>query len=336
MIRMQDIADKLGISKGTVSKALNGTANISEELQKKILETAVEMGYTKKLRRQKDEEQKLCILIDNTEYKAPHQFGYDIILGFRQLAEPAGYTVDVIQVNDKLQKSITYDAFMIQNNYKGSFVIGFSLSTPWMKDFHISRIPAVLYDNYIPANPSVAYVGIDNTEGMALAVSHLKELGHKNIGYLSAALGSYIMQVRHKSFFQALRQTGLNADYTRARNAYLITECVERHLPKLLDMGVTAIICSHDQLAHAAICQCQQLGYHIPEELSIIGFDDLPFCAYTSPPMTTVRQNRIQIGKSAYCALESLLNHVSIGTLLLHAQLIVRESTSTVKTKHPT
>ena len=91
MIRMQDIADKLGISKGTVSKALNGTANISEELQKKILETAVEMGYTKKLRRQKDEEQKLCILIDNTEYKAPHQFGYDIILGFRQLAEPAGY-----------------------------------------------------------------------------------------------------------------------------------------------------------------------------------------------------------------------------------------------------
>lgn len=335
MIRMQDIADKLGISKGTVSKALNGTANISEELQKKILETAVEMGYTKKLRRQKDEEQKLCILIDNTEYKAPHQFGYDIILGFRQLAEPAGYTVDVIQVNDKLQKSITYDAFMIQNNYKGSFVIGFSLSTPWMKDFHISRIPAVLYDNYIPANPSVAYIGIDNTEGMALAVSHLKELGHKNIGYLSAALGSHIMQVRHKAFFQALRQSGLNADYTRARNAYLITECVERHLPKLLDMGVTAIICSHDQLAHAAICQCQQLGYHIPEELSIIGFDDLPFCAYTSPPMTTVRQNRIQIGKSAYCALESLLNHVSIGTLLLHAQLIVRESTSTVKTKHP-
>lgn len=176
-------------------------------------------------------------------------------------------------------------------------------------------------------------MGIDSSEGMELAVSHLKQLDHKSIGYLSAALGSHIMQVRHKAFFQALRQAGLNADYTRARSAYLITECVERYLPKLLDMGVTAILCSHDQLANAAMLQCQQLGYHIPEDISIIGFDDLPFCAYTSPPLTTIRQDRLQLGKSAYYALESLLNQIPIGTLLLHAQLIVRNSTGEAKAK---
>ena len=330
MTRMQDIADKLGISKGTVSKALNGTSNISKELQNKILETAVEMGYTKKFRYGKKEEQKMCILITNTEYKEPHQFAYDIILGVRKIAEPAGYMVDVVELTDKIQKSIHYDTFMLQNNYRGAFVIGLSLASPWIKEFQTSQIPAVLYDNYILGNPSIACVGIDNAEGMALAVSHLKQLGHKSIGYLSASLGSHIMQVRHKAFFQALHQSGLNADYKRARNAYLITECVEQNLPKLLKMEVTAIICSHDQLANATMLQCQQLGYHVPNDISIIGFDDLPFCAYTSPPLTTVRQNRTQIGKSAYSALENLINQISIGTLLLHAQLIVRGSTGEV------
>ena len=88
MATIQDIADKLGISKGTVSKALNGASDISETLQKNVLETAVEMGYSK-LRRPGGI-RKLCILIENMEYQEPHQFGYEIILGFRQMAEPAG------------------------------------------------------------------------------------------------------------------------------------------------------------------------------------------------------------------------------------------------------
>ena len=181
-----------------VFKALNGAPDISETLQKTVLETAVEMGYTK-IRRQKAAEKKLCILIENVDYKESHQFGYEILLGFRQLAEPAGYTVDIVDTTEKLQKSTPYDVFMLQNQYLGAFVVGFSLNDPWMKDFQTSRTPTVLYDNYIIANPNMAYVGIDNNEGMELAVSHLKKLGHKKIGYLSSALGSHIMQIRHKA-----------------------------------------------------------------------------------------------------------------------------------------
>ena len=95
MATMQDIADKMGISKSTVSKALNGASDISEALQKQVLETAVEMGYTK-TRRQKSTGKKVCVFIENMEYKEPHQFGYEILLGFRQMAEPAGYQVDII------------------------------------------------------------------------------------------------------------------------------------------------------------------------------------------------------------------------------------------------
>lgn len=196
-----------------------------------------------------------------------------------------------------------------------------------MKDFHTSQMPTVLYDNYIIANPNMAYVGIDNTEGMELAVSYLKQQGHTQIGYLSSALGSHIMQVRHKAFFQALKQKGLKSEPTYAGSSYYITQCLEKHLPRLLNLGVTAIICSHDQLANAAMIQCQQLGYYVPDDISIIGFDDLPICAYTSPPLTTIRQDRIQLGKSAYAALTSIIEKVAIGTLLLHAKLIIRGST---------
>ena len=114
MATIQDIADKLGISKGTVSKALNGASDISETLQKNVLETAVELGYTK-LRRPGGQ-RKLCILIENMDYREAHQFGYEIILGFRQMAEPAGYTVEIVPVTEKLQKSASYDAFMLKND----------------------------------------------------------------------------------------------------------------------------------------------------------------------------------------------------------------------------
>ena len=106
---------------------------------------------------------------------------------------------------------------------------------------------------------------------------------------------------------------------------------MEKYLPLLLyEQQVTAIICSHDQIANAAMIQCQQMDFRIPEDVSIVGFDDLPICAYTSPPLTTIRQNRLLLGKSGYYALESLLNGVPIGTLLLNAELVVRNSTNQV------
>ncbi|HIV53889.1 MAG TPA: LacI family transcriptional regulator [Candidatus Mediterraneibacter norwichensis] len=241
MTTIQDIADKLNISKGTVSKALNNAPDISEALQKQILETAVELGYTR-LRRYKNAKRKLCIIVqkDNIQYKESHQ--------------------------------------------------------------------------------------IDNDEGMDLAVSHLKALGHQKIAYLSSALGSHIMQVRHRAFFQAMHHYGLKADSNYAGCSYYLSECMEKHLPRFLDMGMTAVICCQDTFASAALTQCQQLGYRIPQDISIIGFDDLPICPYTSPPLTTVRQDRIELGKSGYYALNSLMNQVSIGTILLHAQLIERNS----------
>ena len=145
MTTIQDIADKLGISKSTVSKALNDAPDISETLQKQVLETAVELGYTK-LRRYKKPVRKLCVIVqrDNIEYEEPHHFAYDIVMGFRQAAVPAGFEVAVVPVDAALQRDISYDVFMLQHDFAGAFLLGFSLGEPWMKDLKTSHTPTAL------------------------------------------------------------------------------------------------------------------------------------------------------------------------------------------------
>lgn len=325
MARIEDIAKKLKVSKGTVSKALNGAPDVSETLRKAVLETAVELGYSRSMH--KKGAKTLCLFIENMTYTEPGDFGYDIVTGFRKAAEPAGFVVRVVPLTEQLQAQISYDEYMLQNNYVAAFFLGLSLSDVWLDQLKASRTPAVLLDNRIPANPASCYVGVDNGEAMDLAIAHLKALGHRRVGYLSGYLGSYINQVRYNAFFQALQKNGLPDDACLAGSAYYSSECLQKHLPALLEQKVTAILCSHDLLAHTVMIHCQERGLRVPEDISIIGFDDLPLCGYTVPPLTTLRQDRTQLGKSAFYALSSLLAEVPISTLLLHPKLMVRQST---------
>ncbi|MDE7218039.1 MAG: LacI family transcriptional regulator [Oscillospiraceae bacterium] len=324
MATMDDIARRLGISRGTVSKALSGAADVSETMRKSVVETAVELGYSRISRT--GESRRVCVFVENMAYEKPEDFGWEIITGFRKLAEPGGYQVDIVPLTEELQRSIPYDEYMLRSGYQGSLFLGLSLLDPWMADFRTCAAPTVLYDNQVRSNPAVTQVGIDNIEGMDLAVARLKELGHRKVGYLSTALGSYIYQARYAAFFHALRQNKLPAQRELAGYAFRLTECLEKHLPRLLDRGCTAIICSHDLLAHMLLIHCLELGISVPGQLSVIGFDDLPLCQYTIPPLSTVRQNRTELGKSAFYALSSLIERTPISTLLLHAELVERRS----------
>ena len=214
MATINDIAAKLGVSKSTVSKGLNNATDISDEMRKKILETAVELGYNN--RRMLSREKKLCIIIENMDYNTPNQFGYDIILGFRQMAEPEGWTVDIVPVDKDFQREIPYSVYMLQNGYVGSFILGFSLIDPWMSDFKSCKIPTVLYDNCISGNPKIASVGCDSQEGFEQAVKYLVGLGHRKIGLLSGPLESYIIKARYNAYLNALSKYNLeiNEQYT--------------------------------------------------------------------------------------------------------------------------
>lgn len=325
MPTINDIAAQLGVSKSTVSKALNNADDISESLRKKILETAVEMGYEKN-RTRKNAPRKLCILIENMDYENPSGFGHDLIIGFKQMAVPAGWDVDLIVTSPEKQSQMSYDSFMLGQQYEGAFILGFSLSDPWMKDLITAKTPAVLYDNYIRENPKVAYVGVNSHEGFLMAVSHLKKLGHARIGYLGCDMPSHISQERYHAYMRAMELHKLNTDMNLVGRASFISQCTQEYLPLLLKRRATAVLCEHDHLANAVLMRCKELGCRVPEDISVIGFDDAAFSAYTTPPLTTIRQDQNALGRCGYYALTSLLNRTFISSLLLRAQLIERDS----------
>ena len=325
MATINDIAEKLGVSKSTVSKALNNAPDVSDEMRKRILETAIAVGYVNK--RQHKRERKLCILVENMEFNTPNEFGHDIVLGFKQMAEPDGWTVDIIPIDLEFQRGIPYGVFMMQHGYQASFILGLTLLDPWMQEFRTSKIPTVLYDNSIKENPYIASVGCDSREGFELAVKHLTKLGHKKIGLISGPLESYILKARYNAYLDAMEKYGLEINENYIGLGYFVNDSIKKYVPQLLGQGVTAILFSHDIRAISAIMECDDRGIRIPEDLSIVGFDDLPMAAYSMPPLTTIRQNRSALGKCGFYALSCLLNKVAIGSILLRASLIVRKST---------
>ena len=162
-------------------------------------------------------------------------------------------------------------------------------------------------------------------------MQYLKELGHTKIGYLSNELYAYIYQRRYYAFYQAMMECGLPTDNSMGGSAHHVSECLTQHLPRLLKQGCTAIVCSHDILAHSVMVHCRELGLRVPEDISILGFDDIPLCRYTLPPLTTIRQDRENLGRSALYALTSQMNNVYVSSLLLHAELIERASCAPAK-----
>lgn len=327
MATIKEIAQRLGVSISTVSKGLNGASDISAELRQTILDTAVEMGYVTK-RMKKDAHKKLCIFIENMDYESASQFGYDIILGFKQAAYRDNWHVEVLPVTPDFQKKEKYDTFMLKNGYSGAFLVGFSLKDNWMEQLSGTSIATALFDNSIRKNPNVAYIGTDSFEGIDTAIEHLVRLGHTRIGFLNGSLHSMITEHRQQAFYDSMASHQLALNHRLVANGYYVAESAKDFVPAFLENGATAIVCGNDLLAYGAMKECEKRGLRVPDDISIIGFDDLPFSAHTVPSLTTVRQERSELGKCAYMALHSLMNHVSVSKMLLRPQFIVRNSTA--------
>lgn len=327
MVTLNDIAARLGISKSTVSKGLNNASDVSEELRRKILETAAEMGYTGRRTAKK-----LCIIIqsENMGCEEPNQFGFDLIAGFQEIARPEGWTVDVVPVTMEYQRTVTYEETMVQGGWLGAFVLAFSLIDPWMEEFKTVQIPTVLYDNQIKENPSMVSVECDSGGGLLAAVRHLCALGHRRIALLSGTLDSFVLRERYSAYRSAMEACGLPVDEELIGLGYYLAESTRKFLPKFIEKGATAILCSDDARAMAAYTECMDRSLRIPQDMSIVGFDDLPIAAYMNPPLTTIRQDRLALGKCGYFTLSCLLNDVAIESIHLRAPLIVRGSTGPV------
>ncbi len=219
MVTIKDIAKRLGIAPSTVSKGLNDANDISPELKKLVLDTAIEMGYVTK-RMKKETRKRLCVFVENMQYEKPGDFGFDIILGFKQAAVRDNWEVTVTPVTPMLQMRDPYDRYMVQNGFHGGFLVGFALKDPWMAQLQTTTIPTVLFDNYITKNPNIAYVGTDSFEGIDLAIDHLTELGHTRIALLNGSPDSMVTVNRYDAYVSSMQNHKLKVDKDLVAHGY--------------------------------------------------------------------------------------------------------------------
>lgn len=329
MVTIKQIAERLGVSISTVSKGLNGANDISPQLSQTILDTAVEMGYqTKRMKR--SDSRKLCIFVSNMNYESANHFAYDVILGFKQAAFRDGFQVTTLPVTYHFQNEEKYDTYMLKNGYSGGFFLGFSLLDAWIDQLTDTTVSTVLLDNYINGNSNVAYVGTDSFEGMDAAIEHLAALGHRRIAFLNGSPHSMITDLRHQAFLDSMNAHSIPVVPSLVANGRYDADSAGDYVPSFLEQGATAILCGTDVIAYGVLKECDRLRYRVPEDVSVIGGDDLPLSAHMDIALTTIRQSRVQLGKLAYLTLDGVMNQLPISKTLLRPQLIIRNSTAKV------
>ena len=326
MATIKDIANRLGVSVSTVSKGLNGASDISDELRQMVLDTAVEMGYATK-RSKKVENRK--IFIENMDYEAATQFGYEIVLGFKQNAFRHNWDVTVIPVTPAFQLAEKYDTYMLKNGFCGAFLVGFALHDEWMKQLDHTTMPTVLFDNYIKKNPNVAYIGTDNYEGIDAAVDHLYTLGHKKIAFLNGSLHSMVSEQRQEAYYNSMKAHGLEINEDLTVYGYYVADSAKYHVPTFLGAGATAIICGNDLIASGVITECKLRGFRVPEDISVVGFDDIPILNQLGYEITVVGRPTKEMGHQAVKILAKMMNGKRTDMtrrIILIPKLIIRGS----------
>lgn len=327
MATIKDIASKLGVSISTVSKGLHGASDISEEMRQQVLDAAIALGYIAKDRKIA-KRHKVCIMVENMDYANINQFGYELITGFRLMAQEQQFQVDIIPMDVYKQKLLSYDTYMKQNNYSGAFFLGFEMTDDYLKQLTHTTIPTVLFDNYVK-NKHVAYIGTDNNLGARQLAQYLYENGHRKIALLNGSANSYISNQRFEILRKEFQEFGLTIEDSLIGHCInFLPETIGACIPQFVKEKATAIVCASDIIAAAAINEVRCLGLRVPEDISITGFDDLPIAKFLSPPLTTIRQERFLLGKSAFTLLSQLIGNVAVSTVLYHSELIIRDSVS--------
>ncbi len=343
MTTSRDIAQIANVSQSTVSRMLSGSARVSPRVRERILEAIAQTGYEPDIAAQ-SLVKRVSRTITLTLFSDPEG------LAFSNLAHPQGYYFTSILAS--LEREIVaagYDLLLPSRPFKpfSSYVqslqkrkvAGVIMMAPQPSDARLqalldSNVLAVFIDAY-GQGPRATYVAVDNLSGCKQAVEHLVQLGHRRVALLIGSLIDLSGTERLLGYQRALAQAGIALDDRLIIQAnWEIEEAYQATLSLLGERpDVTAILAASDPMAIGALRAIYERRLRVPEDISLVGFDDTDISRYLPPPLTTICPDRDQIGKFAVQALLSIIGggqHVS--PIMVPTQLIVRESTGPAAT----
>jgi LacI family transcriptional regulator len=318
---------------GTASRALNpGTrSRVSRSTADRVLKAARELGYrpnpmARSLRTARTNTVGL-VIPDLTNPLVP-----PMVRGVEDALTPAGYDAWIVNTdNDPARERALLDSLRAKQ-VDGLIVATALLEHPGLTELHAQRMPIVLANRVLEGG-LISSVTVDNAAGSALAVDHLVALGHTRIAHVSGPQRMSTGLLRRRGYADAMREHGLVQDPRLLGTCTSWTEAEGvRVFGELLDSGVdvTAAVVGHDRLALGCYDVLATRGLSCPADVSIVGFNDMPFMDKMQPPMTTVRVGHYEIGAEAARLLLDAFREPQrpARAVMLRPTLVVRSSTA--------
>ncbi|HEY1845712.1 MAG TPA: LacI family DNA-binding transcriptional regulator [Buttiauxella sp.] len=321
-VRIRDIAEACGVSVGAVSRALKGQPGLREETRLRIISAAEQQGYDFSRLRSDKLKRVLFLLHRQHNISRALPFYSQLLLGIEDVCRDRGIALSFLSVGP----GDTVSEQVMLHQPDALICAGF-FEPELLALLQQMKLPLVLVDLWAPGLPCV---NPDNMQGGYLATQHLIEQGRKRIAFLASTLSHYSIRQREKGYRQALYDARLlmPPEYEAIAPPLLDTEqSLIEAVNELLNLPEPpdAVFAYNDAAAMVVLRVCAQRGLRVPEDIALVGFDDIDAAAWSSPPLTTIAVDKQHLGREA---LRILLEEKQSDNLLLPVKLVVRGSSA--------
>ena len=328
---IRTVAALAKVSIATVSRTINGSPAVSDRLSKRVWQAIEQLNYFPNTHARSlvsGRSRLLGIIVENIT----NPFFPELIQSFEEIAVAHGYEILVSSSNSDPAILTTCVRRMLERKVEGVAVLTFGEEEPVLDQLAHHDIPMVLAEFRL-ADPKTSTILLDYTTGFHEAVNHLAQLGHSKIGFLAGPHKLHSAITRENDFRTAMKAAGLPVE-----TAWVI-ECDHTlrggvaGFDKMRALGSrpTAVLCSNDMTAIGVLRAAYMSGLRVPQDLSVVGLDDIDFAEFTLPPLTTIRLSRIDLARAAFDALrlqaEEPGNAKMQREFLVSTSLVVRGST---------
>jgi LacI family transcriptional regulator len=330
---IKDVAQRAGVSVGTVSNVLNRPGAVRERTRQRVLDAIAELGFVRNesaRQLRNGQSRTLAYVI----FDPSNPFFTDVGKGAEEAARAAGLLLYLCNSDGDPEREGEHLDTLLEQRVRGILITPIDHHAERLSALPSLGIPVVLVDRATDDPTACCSVAVDDVEGGDLAVTHLLELGHSSIGFVGGPASTVQVADRLAGAHRALRRAGRPADQLTVIDTAGLTIAEGRHAgQRVVGMPArrrpTAAFCANDLLALGFLQQMTQHDVAVPDEMAIVGYDDIEFAGAAAVPLTSVRQPRHELGRRAA---QLLLEEAAGGEGHVHQQvqftpeLIVRAS----------
>jgi len=328
MTTLEEIARLARTSRSTVSRVINTDPNVREATRQRVLDVIQRLNYkpNQAARSLAGGRTHILGLVIPTGVASVFTDPYipTLIRGISTTCQEHDYSVMLWLAEVEYERHTVMQ--VLQNGFiDGIIVSAMPINEKMIDDLIASQLPFILVGRN-PQHPELNYVDVENQAGANQAVRHLLALGRRRIACLSGPLNTIVGIDRQAGYREALSAYGIPIDPDLIRegdfseeDGYRLTHCLLPHQPD-------AIFAASDAMALGALRLLHEMGISVPQQIAVIGFDDMPFAARSQPPLTTIRQPIMQTGAVAAKSLIECIEDSLLRQIVLPTELIIRSS----------